>query len=135
LEKNLAKFFDLLPVSLRNMVERHVQELDGATASYLADELDVYLQKVGLESRHNQAIDLELVQRMVAALKKLLEGFRSFTDAERMVISAAVRYFLDENDARQDFSDRFGFDDDLAVLNAALLAIGREDMLVVRVRG
>lgn len=110
----------------------HAQELDSATADYLSGELDQYLKVVAGESRKNTCINLPLVERMVASLRRLLEEFAHFPDEDRMVISAAVRYFLDCEDEHQDFSDRFGFDDDLAVLNAALLAIGREDLLVIR---
>ncbi len=132
MEKTLQKFYDLLPESLRAVAARYNQPLDSATADYLRDELKDYRNKAAAESLKNTCIDIELVDRMVAALKKLLTDFNRFSDAERTVISAAVRYFLDSEDAQLDFSDRFGFDDDLAVLNAALLAIGREDLIVVR---
>lgn len=92
----------------------------------------MYLKKVASESLKNDCINLPMVERMVASLRILLQEFARFSDEDRMIISAAARYFLDTEDVQQDFSDRFGFDDDLAVLNAALLAIGREDLLVVR---
>jgi uncharacterized membrane protein YkvA (DUF1232 family) len=132
LERTLQKFYDLLPESLRSIAARYDQPLDRATADYLHDELRSYRNQAAAESLKNGCIDIELVDRMVAALNKLLTDFSRFDDAEKMVISAAVRYFLDSEDAQLDFSDRFGFDDDLAVLNAALLAIGKEDMIVIR---
>jgi len=132
LERTLQKFYDLLPESLRSVAARYDQPLDSATADYLHDELKAYRNQAAAESLKSGCIDIELVDRMVAALNKLLTDFNRFDDAEKMVISAAIRYFLDSEDAQLDFSDRFGFDDDLAVLNAALLAIGKEDMIVVR---
>ena len=69
---------------------------------------------------------------MVATFKKLLLTFRTMPEEQQNVASIAIRYFIDTDDAQNDFSETFGFDDDLAVLNAALLAIGREDLLVVR---
>jgi len=122
----------LLPESLRAVVARHYQPLDSATADYLRDELNDYRKKAAVESLKNVCIDIELVDRMIDTLKKLLTDFHRYSDVEKTVISAAARYFLDSEDVQQDFSDRFGFDDDLAVLNAALLAIDKEDMIVVR---
>lgn len=132
MEKTLQKFYDLLPESLRAIAARYNQSLDSATADYLCEELDAYRKIVAAESLKNPCIDLELVDRMIAALRVLLKDFHRFNDEEKTVISAASRYFLDSEDAQSDFSDRFGFDDDLAVLNAALLALGKESMLVVR---
>lgn len=132
MEKMLQKFFNLLPESLKVVVASHAHELDSATADYLVGELDSYMRRVRLESAKNPALNVDLVERMVAVLKVLLHEFSGFSDENRMVISAAARYFLDADDAQQDFDDVFGFDDDLAVLNAALLAIGREDLIVVR---
>ncbi|EKD81856.1 MAG: hypothetical protein ACD_39C01604G0002 [uncultured bacterium] len=132
MEKALQKFYDLLPESLRSVARRHSQPLDNATADYLRDELKDYRKKVAAESLKNSCIDLELVDRMIDTLKKLLSDFHRFNDVEKVVVSVAARYFLDSEDAQLDFSDRFGFDDDLAVLNAALLALGKEDLIVVR---
>jgi uncharacterized membrane protein YkvA (DUF1232 family) len=132
LEKTLRKFYELLPEGLRSIVACHNQPLDSATADYLREELALYRKKAAAESLKNACIDIALVDRMIDTLKKLLSEFNHFSDAEKAVISAAARYFLDSEDAQLDFSDRFGFDDDLAVLNAAILAIGKEDMLVVR---
>jgi uncharacterized membrane protein YkvA (DUF1232 family) len=69
---------------------------------------------------------------MVAVFKKLLQSFARLSEADQLIISAAIRYFIDSEDAQNDFAEPFGFDDDLAVLNAALLAVEREDLLVVR---
>lgn len=132
MEKTLQKFYDLLPESLRTVAARYSQPLDSATADYLGEELKAYRKIAAAESLKNSCIDIELVDRMIAALKVLLLDFQQFNDAEKAVVSAAARYFLDSEDAQLDFSDRFGFDDDLAVLNAALLALGKENMIVVR---
>jgi uncharacterized membrane protein YkvA (DUF1232 family) len=51
---------------------------------------------------------------------------------ERAVITGAVRYFLDENDASDDLNEVFGFDDDLAVLNAVTITLGKTDLLIQR---
>lgn len=84
------------------------------------------------ESRNNSNIDVKLIERMVKVFKKLLHSFSRMAEGDQVVVSAAIRYFIDAEDAKNDFSEPFGFDDDLAVLNAALLAIGREELMVVR---
>ncbi len=98
----------------------------------MGSDLDAYLKKIVVESRTNAGIDIGLIQRMVAVFKKLLQSFSRLPEGHQFVVSAAIRYFIDSDDAQNDFAEPFGFDDDLAVLNAALLALGREDLLVVR---
>jgi len=132
MEETLQKFLNLLPESLRKVVARHKQPLDSATADYLDADLGAYLKKIVVESRSNSSIDIELIERMVRVFKKLLQSFAKLPEGHQVVVSAAIRYFIDTDDAQSDFAEPFGFDDDLAVLNAALIAIGREDLLVIR---
>jgi len=132
LEQTLQKFLGLLPENLRKIATRHSKPLDSATADYLCSDLDDYQKKIFAGSKDNPAIDVALIGRMVATFKKLLLTFRTMPEEQQNVVSIAIRYFIDTDDAQNDFSETFGFDDDLAVLNAALLAIGREDLLVVR---
>lgn len=132
MEQSLQKFYGLLPENLRNVVKTHSSALDTATADYLATDLDEYLKKIIVESRSNSFIDVPMIERMVEVFKKLLASFAKLSDGHQVIVSAAIRYFIDSDDAQGDFSEPFGFDDDLAVLNAALLSIDREDLLVVR---
>ncbi len=132
MEQAQKKFLDLLPESLRNFVATHSKPLDAATADYLGADLDDYLKKIVAESCTNSNIDVKLIERMVKVFKQLLHSFARMTEGDQVVVSAAIRYFIDTEDAQSDFSEPFGFDDDLAVLNAALLAIGREELMVVR---
>jgi len=132
LEATLQKFLGLLPENLRKIATRHSKPLDSATADYLCADLDDYQKKIFAGSKDNPAIDIELIGRMVTTFKKLLQNFRGMPEAHQNVVSIAIRYFIDTEDAQNDFSETFGFDDDLAVLNAALLSIDREDLLVVR---
>lgn len=128
----LQKFYDVLPTNLRKAVAGHNLLLDNATAEYLGEELDTYFKRVKAESSGNECLDLSMIERMVGTFKRLLQEFAALSEDEKTVVSLAIRYFIEEEDAQSDFSDPFGFDDDLAVLNAALLAIGRTDMIVVR---
>jgi len=117
---------------LRNVVKTHSKPLDTATADYLTADLDAYLEKIRAESAALDYIDLPMIERMVEVFRKLLHSFSRLPEEHQLIVSAAIRYFIDSEDAQGDFAEPFGFDDDLAVLNAALLTIGREDLLVVR---
>lgn len=132
MEKILQKFFNLLPEKMRKVVEGKTLTPVPAAPDSLGGELDVHLRKVLAAARTNPCIDAAMVERMVVVFKKLLKEYPDCADEKKTVISAAICYFIDADDAQSDFSDAFGFDDDLAVLNAALLAIGRPELLVIR---
>lgn len=128
----IESFYKLLPESIRKVVEHHMQPIDNATADYLCLELEDYLKQIQKQAEKNKNIDLVLIDRMIKCFKALLKRFPFMNEDEKLVISAATRYFIDFADAQSDFDDVFGFDDDLAVLNAALLATGREQQVVQR---
>jgi hypothetical protein len=73
-----------------------------------------------------------MIERMIEVFKQLLKMFVGCDEEERRIVSASLRYFIDAEDARLDFEDPFGFDDDLAVLNSALLALDLEHMVIER---
>ncbi|MEW6708460.1 MAG: hypothetical protein AB1403_01440 [Candidatus Riflebacteria bacterium] len=130
--EKVAKFLNLLPESMRSVVKKHAGMLDSATADYLDEELDDYLLKIKQKANSDININLLMIERMIDVFKRLIKMFGDFDQEERRIVSAALRYFIDAEDARLDFEDPFGFDDDLAVLNAALLALGLEYMVIER---
>ncbi|MFZ5949711.1 MAG: hypothetical protein ACOYXC_03335 [Candidatus Rifleibacteriota bacterium] len=130
--EKVAKFLNLLPESMRSVVRKHAGMLDSATADYLDEELDDYLVKIKQKANSDININLLMIERMIDVFKRLIKMFGDFDQEERRIVSAALRYFIDAEDARLDFEDPFGFDDDLAVLNAALLALGLEYMVIER---
>ena len=128
----VENFYKLLPEGIRAVVKTHMQPIDNATADYLCQELDDYLKQIQKRAIKNKNIDLKLIDRMIECFKSLLKKFPHMGEDEKLIISAATRYFIDFEDAQSDFNDPFGFDDDLAVLNAALLATGREAKVIQR---
>ena len=133
MEKSIIEgYYKLLPPGILAVVKKHMNSIDNATADYLCEELDLFSQKVHTEAKKNSTIDVYLIKRMIDCFKKLLKSFPQMSETDRLIISSAVRYFIDTEDAQCDFKDPFGFDDDLAVLNAALISTGREKMVVSR---
>lgn len=132
MNEKITKFLGLLPESMRTVVKKHAGMLDSATAGYMNEELDEYLRKIKIKSGSNHNLNLLLIERMIDVFKQLIQKFNGFDNEERRIVSAALRYFVDEQDARLDFEDPFGFDDDLAVLNSALLALDLENLVVER---
>lgn len=132
MNEKIASFLGLLPESMRAVIKKHAAMLDTATADYLDEELEDYLKKIKTKSNSDININMLMIERMIDVFKRLLKMFPGFDHEERRIVSAALRYFIDAEDARLDFEDPFGFDDDLAVLNAALLALGLEDMVIER---
>ncbi len=132
MNEKTAKFLGLLPESMRKVVKRHAAMIDSATAGYLEEELNEYLLKIKSKANSDINLNLMMIERMIEVFKQLLKMFVGFDEEERRIVSASLRYFIDAEDARLDFEDPFGFDDDLAVLNSALLALDLEHMVIER---
>jgi uncharacterized membrane protein YkvA (DUF1232 family) len=132
MSEKINRFLALLPDSMKSVVKKHSGMLDSATADYLAAELEDYIKKIRIKAKDNDNIDMLMIENMVTAFKKVIKLFPQLDDAEKRIASSALRYFIDSEDARLDFEDPFGFDDDLAVLNAALIALNLEDIVVQR---
>ncbi len=122
----------LLPEEFNKVFKMHAEDINQETVSFLSEELDLYLAKIRTSAEKNENINLQVVQRMVDVCKHLLTSFSSFDEDERAIITGAVRYFLDENDASDDLSEVFGFDDDLAVLNAVTITLKKPELLIQR---
>lgn len=128
----IKHFLSLLPESMKATVRKHSGMLDDATADYLEEELEKYFEQIKRNSGENKDIDLVLIEKMVEVFKALMKKFPGMDQDEKKITSVALRYFVDAEDARLDFKDPFGFDDDLAVLNAALISMGQEDLIIRR---
>lgn len=132
MREKMNKFLTLLPESMQTVVKKHAGLLGNYTPESLKNELREYFEKISQEAGGNPDISLQTIQKMVATFKALIELFPDFDAEEKAIAYAAIKYFVDSEDAQLDFEDPFGFDDDLAVLNAALLALDHEEMVVQR---
>ncbi|MFZ2959440.1 MAG: hypothetical protein WA705_21340 [Candidatus Ozemobacteraceae bacterium] len=95
-------------------------------------ELDAYLIKVRAFPIEQRKFDPVLVEHMGRVCYELLTIYSDLSEPHRALSIGAIRYFITENDAHEDLADPMGFDDDLAVLNAVVTDIGREDLAIIR---
>jgi uncharacterized membrane protein YkvA (DUF1232 family) len=128
----IEQVIKLLPKEFSKVFKMHTEDVNQETVDFLMQELDSYLKKIQNIALNNPNIDLKTVQKMVDTCKSLLTSYSMYDADERAVITGAVRYFLDENDASDDLNEVFGFDDDLAVLNAVTITLGKTDLLIQR---
>ena len=91
-----------------------------------------YRQVVHLVGKERERIDVALADRIAQVCLQLLGEISRETPAhERRLIQVAVRYFVEEEDADGDMLSAFGFADDVAVLNAVLTSLGRDELVIV----
>jgi hypothetical protein len=100
-----------------------------AAPEILAEQTRLYLK--GLENLVNggEVIDLELATDLAVRCERLLDMDDGVCEPHRRLAQAAVRYFIDEQDADSDVESLIGLDDDSSVIEAVALAIGRADVL------
>ncbi len=97
----------------------------------LAVAVDGYLASVHAAHDGEPDVDLELAAAIAASAHRLIELIGPSTpERPRRLIQAAVRYFILEEDAEPDTGSVVGFDDDALVLNAVILHIGHDELLV-----
>jgi hypothetical protein len=75
------------------------------------------------------AVDVELAERIAAALRRLVRDTAQSSAADRARVRAAVHYFVLSRDGTDDRRPR-GMQDDVRVVNEILLELGRPDLVV-----
>lgn len=102
---------------------------DGQIAA-LSCDVEAHLKKIRSILARNEFLDLALAERTTNALLALLNDYPKYPDPHRALVVGAARYFVMDQDAENDLHSLLGFDDDAAVLNFVLDAIGRPDLKV-----
>ncbi len=109
----------------------HLLEQPLADEHALSANVDLYLEVVRHLAATSEAIDVESAERLAGACHELLASVGPQTpEPVRRLIQAAVRYFLEEEDADEDLASRSGFDDDVQVVNAVTRYLGRDDLRI-----
>lgn len=97
----------------------------------LRGEVTSYMRVVAQAAVHRPHVGTRSAERLSLASYQLLSLLDDSTPpAARRVAQAAVRYFVVEHDGVSDLDQEGGFDDDVAVMNAALHAFGRGDWTI-----
>ncbi len=121
----------MVPKRCRELFEKLAQPVPEEKLEELREAMRLHLQSA---ERHlgPAPLNLPLIGRMTAALDTALTSYHSLTETQRGLLVGAIRYFVENEDAANDLDDSFGFDDDLAVINAVLLEIGFSHLSVTR---
>jgi hypothetical protein len=100
------------------------------SADLLSEQARVYFKQVEAIANDGEVIDLELVADAAVRCERLLaEVDDDMPEEERRLIQAAVRYFVNEEDADADLESLIGFDDDGAVVEAVAIALDMQHVL------
>lgn len=120
-----------VPKKCRELLEKLAQPVPEKKLEELREAMRLHLQSA---ERHlgPAPLNLPLIGRMTTALDTALNSYGSMSEAQRALLVGAIRYFVENEDAANDLDDPFGFDDDLAVINAVLLEIGLQHLVVAR---
>jgi uncharacterized membrane protein YkvA (DUF1232 family) len=123
--EDLHACLKLIPESYRKKFNELAELLDDSEAKRLKEEIHAYHKQIIKTAEKNIDIDLSLIEKMVNCLDELLEEYVDMKAFEKQLIIGAVKYFIESDDAHNDLEDTFGFDDDLAVLNAVLITLNK----------
>ncbi|OQA06536.1 MAG: hypothetical protein BWY66_01808 [bacterium ADurb.Bin374] len=120
-----------VPKKCRELFEKLAQVVPEEQLEELREAMRRHLQTA---ERHlgPAPLNLQLIGRMTTALDTALNAYGSLSETQRALLVGAIRYFVENEDAANDLDDPFGFDDDLAVINAVLFEIGLRQLVVTR---
>jgi len=116
------------PEAQRLFDELHDAEL--APAATLRAELSDYAEHIAAKTADNEMLDASMAENLTRCCEVLLEIAEEADEATKRLVQAAVRYFIDEDDAEPDRGTMWGLDDDAAVCNAVAKHLGRDDLTV-----
>lgn len=97
----------------------------------LVIQVSAHMDEIRRQAVGDETVDFALAEELAKRSVKLLE--RSAPDpseANRQLIQAAVRYFVENDDAEDDLNSVVGFNDDAQVMNAVATYLGYPDLLV-----
>lgn len=96
----------------------------------LSIEIVDHVDEIRRALRHNEFLDIDTAERLASTLQLLLAEYFLFAEKEQKLIAGAARYFVHAADADPDTGSVLGLDDDTAVLNYVVEAIGRPELRV-----
>jgi hypothetical protein len=118
------QLLESLPADVGRLVRQYLDE-PLRSADNLRQEMRSYLASVEELASHQEFIDTGLARLIARQCEELLDAFDA-RDPECRLIQAAVRYFIEEDDAEGDTSSPIGFDDDARVVNEVARILGLE---------
>ncbi len=95
---------------------RHARVVPDAEVGELRARVAAHRDRAHTEAASNARLDLQLAERLGAACVALLDEWPRLGPPERALAVGAVRYYVDQHDADDDFGSSVGFEDDRRVL-------------------
>ncbi len=102
---------------------RSAEELAGDVSS-----IEEHMAVLSLAAESDPTVDLQLADRMAAALRLLVEDRHRLTFEERRLLCGAIAYFAAAADGADDIRDLAGLEDDARIIRAVCSALGRGDI-------
>lgn len=98
----------------------------------LATQVRDYLVELESLSETEEFLDITTARHIASQCHALIRGLtRDSSTHAHQLVHAAVRYFIEDDDAEGDSSSPIGFDDDAEVVEIIARELGREDVLQV----
>lgn len=119
-----------VPANVRTTFKNMCGLVSPEELSELSALLEQSIEKTRDLSLSSPRIDIRLAEEIASRCRLLLEHYQEFSDAEKMMIIGAVRYFVVDDDPFSDDTFASGFDDDAQVINHVLEHLGIEGMFI-----
>jgi uncharacterized membrane protein YkvA (DUF1232 family) len=118
----IAAFMSEIEPDAGVVIETYIEEprTDRAELSFAVEEYVEHIRG----SAARETVNVERAEEVAEGCRALLAGPWDDDSGEWRVAQAAVRYFLEEEDADYDMESLTGFDDDAAVVAAAVRVLG-----------
>lgn len=121
------EFLDAVPASSREVVEEFLSE-DLRNTDQLRRDVEEYLERVADERERFEFLNMGLAEAIAGRYLDLLDEVEGESAEVRRIVQAGLLYFVEPDDADDDFSSIIGFDDDRDVLNAIAEVLDHPDL-------
>lgn len=95
---------------------RHARVVPDSEVTELGARVAAHRDRAHVEAAQNARLDLRLAEKLAGACVALLAEWPRLAPPERALAVGAVRYYIDQHDADDDFGSSVGFEDDRRVL-------------------
>jgi adenylate cyclase len=103
-------------------------DLPPADLAILSRDVRAHFEHLAALSAKHELLAIDLAEHLCERLEVLIDLCPSLDAEARAAIVGAARYFVSAHDAVPDAQDCIGLDDDVAVFNHVVRAIGRADL-------
>ena len=113
-----------LPFVARATVRRLLQTPVEARPAVLLQRVEAHVQAMEQARVDNEFVDVVTGRRLAGRVERLIAAVPGLEGRALTLALVAIHYFIDDDDGEGDLSTAAGFDDDVAVFDAAVALIG-----------